>query len=95
MTRNKKTYTYNNIYAREKRESRTSKQNSNNNIAMRTKEQFVKPAILREVTLEEGGSLLAGSIVDQVEILSAGQEVHDIDATSPEFDWSENWNWED
>ena len=62
---------------------------------MRTKEQFVKPAILREVTLEEGGSLLAGSIVDQVEILSAGQEVHDIDASSAEFDWSENWNWED
>ena len=62
---------------------------------MRTKEQFVKPAILREVTLEEGGSLLAGSIVDQVEILSAGQEVHDIDANSPEFDWSGNWNWED
>lgn len=62
---------------------------------MRTKEQFVKPAILREVTLEEGGSLLAGSIVDQLEVISAGQEVHDIDAASEEFDWSENWNWED
>jgi len=62
---------------------------------MKTKEQFVKPAILREVSLDSGASILAGSIVDQVEILSAGQEVHDIDASSSEFEWNENWNWED
>ncbi len=62
---------------------------------MKTKEQFVKPAILREVTLEGEGSILGGSIVDQVEIMSAGQEVHDIDASSEEFDWNSNWNWEE
>lgn len=62
---------------------------------MKTKEQFVKPAILREVSLDSGASILAGSIVDQVEILSAGQEVHDIDASDSEFEWNENWNWED
>ena len=61
---------------------------------MKTKEQFVKPAILREVSLDSGASILAGSIVDQVEILSAGQEVHDIDASDSEFEWNENWNWE-
>ena len=52
---------------------------------MKTKEQFVKPAILREVSLDSGASILAGSIVDQVEILSAGQEVHDIDASDSEL----------
>ena len=62
---------------------------------MKTKEQFVKPAILREVSLDSEVSILGGSIVDQVEILSAGQEVHDIDASSEEFDWNENWSWED
>jgi len=62
---------------------------------MKTKVKFVKPAILREVSLEGGAQILAGSIVDQVEIISAGQEVHDIDASSEEFDWNENWSWED
>ena len=62
---------------------------------MKTKVKFVKPAILREISLDSGAQILAGSIVDQVTILSAGQEVHDIDASSSEFEWSENWNWED
>lgn len=61
---------------------------------MKTKEQFVKPAILREVSLEEGDRLLAGSIVDQVEIISAGQEVEEIEADDPEFDWNSSWEWE-
>ena len=43
----------------------------------------------------EGGILLKGSIVDQVEVISAGQEVHDLDAEEPQFDWNESWNWED
>ena len=62
---------------------------------MKTKEQFVKPSILREVSLDSEASILAGSIVDQFEIISAGQEVHDIDASGEEFDWNDNWNWED
>ena len=61
---------------------------------MKTTEQFVKPAILREVSLEEGDRLLAGSIVDQVEIISAGQEVEEIEADDPEFDWNSSWEWE-
>ncbi|MBQ8069396.1 MAG: hypothetical protein IJ202_00910 [Bacteroidales bacterium] len=61
---------------------------------MKTKVKFVKPAILREVSLENGAQILAGSIVDQVEIISAGQEVHDIDATDTEFEWNDSWEWE-
>ena len=61
---------------------------------MKTKVKFVKPAILREVSLDSGASILAGSIVDQVEIISAGQEVHDIDATDTEFEWNDSWEWE-
>ena len=62
---------------------------------MKTKEQFVKPAILREVSLELGGGILGGSIVDtSLEIISDGQEVVDIDASSEEFDWNNSWEWE-
>jgi hypothetical protein len=61
---------------------------------MKTKVKFVKPAILREVSLENGAQILAGSIVDQIEIISAGQEVHDIDASSSEFEWNDSWEWE-
>ena len=61
---------------------------------MKPKVKFVKPAILREVSLENGAQILAGSIVDQIEIISAGQEVHDIDASSSEFEWNDSWEWE-
>ena len=61
---------------------------------MKTKVKFVKPAILREISLDSGAQILAGSIVDQVTILSAGQEVHDIDASSSEFEWNDSWEWE-
>ncbi|MBR1436343.1 MAG: hypothetical protein IJ584_14675 [Bacteroidales bacterium] len=61
---------------------------------MKTKEKFIKPAILREVSLEAGGQILAGSIVDDVVIESAGQTVQDIDASSSEFDWNNQWDWE-
>lgn len=63
---------------------------------MKRKHKFESPTVLQAVDLSlEGGILLKGSIVDQVEVISAGQEVHDIDASSSEFDWNENWNWED
>ena len=61
---------------------------------MKTKVKFVKPAILREISLDSEVQILAGSIVDQIEVISAGQEVHDIEADSPEFDWNESWAWE-
>ena len=63
---------------------------------MKRKHKFESPTVLQAVDLSlEGGILLQGSIVDQVEVISAGQVVHDIDASSSEFDWNENWNWED
>ena len=61
---------------------------------MKTKVKFVKPALLREISLDSEVQILAGSIVDQIEVISAGQEVHDIEADSPEFDWNESWEWE-
>lgn len=63
---------------------------------MKRKQKFETPTVLQQVDLAlEGGILLKGSIVDQVEVISAGQEVHDLDAEDPQFDWNESWNWED
>lgn len=63
---------------------------------MKRKQKFETPTVLQQVDLAlEGGILLKGSIVDQVEVISAGQEVHDLDAEEPQFDWNESWNWED
>ena len=62
---------------------------------MRAKLKFVTPSVLQDVDLVPEAGVLAGSIVDQVELISAGQEVHDIDAESSEFEWNDNWNWED
>ena len=63
---------------------------------MKRKQKFETPTVLQSVDLAlEGGILLKGSIVDQVEVISAGQEVHDLDAEEPQFDWNESWNWED
>ena len=63
-------------------------------IHMKRKQKFETPTVLQQVDLVLEGAF-AKSIVDQVEIISAGQVVHDIDASSSEFDWNENWNWED
>ena len=62
---------------------------------MKRKLKFETPTVLRAVDLSlEGGILLKGSIVDQIEIVSAGQEVHEYDADSDEFDWNSQWDWE-
>ena len=62
---------------------------------MKRKIKFETPTVLQAVDLSlEGGILLKGSIVDQVEVISAGQEVHDIDAEAPDFEWNEHWEWE-
>ena len=62
---------------------------------MKRKFKFESPTVLQAVDLSlEGGILLKGSIVDQVEVISAGQEVHDIEADSEEFDWNSQWEWE-
>ena len=62
---------------------------------MKRKHKFESPTVLQAVDLSLEGGLLAGSIVDQIEVISAGQEVHDLDAESKEFDWNNQWNWED
>ena len=62
---------------------------------MRAKLKFVTPSVLQDVDLVPEAGVLAGSIVDQIEVISAGQEVHDIDAESSECEWNDNWNWED
>ena len=55
---------------------------------MKRKIKFETPTVLQAVDLSlEGGILLKGSIVDQVEVISAGQEVHDLDAEDPQFEW--------
>ena len=63
---------------------------------MKRELKFETPTVLRAVDLSlEGGILLKGSIVDQVEIISAGQEVHEIDVeTSTDVDWNNEWKWE-
>ena len=56
---------------------------------MRQKQQFVRPAVLREVTLLPDTPILQASIVDQTTVISAGQDVetHDFDGA----DFNHNW----
>jgi len=58
------------------------------------KKKFETPRVIREVAVQVESSFLGGSIVDTgVELISAGQEVTNIDASSKEFDWNNNWTW--
>ena len=62
---------------------------------MKRKHKFETPTVLQAVDLSlEGGILLKGSIVDQLEVVSVGQEVDEIDASKDEFDWNNQWEWE-
>ena len=62
---------------------------------MRMKRHYQTPGVLRKVTVLLEGDLLAASIVDEsLEIISDGQEVVDIDASSSEFGWNNHWEWE-
>ena len=58
---------------------------------MRKKQQFVRPAILQEVTLLPESPILAGSVVDNTTIVSTGQEVKTYDFGDSSF----NHNWGD
>ena len=61
---------------------------------MKRKQKLETPTVLQQVDLAlESGILVKGSIVDQLEIISAGQEVHEIDADK-DFVWNEKWEWE-
>lgn len=57
---------------------------------MKKKQQFVRPAILQELTLLPETPILAGSVVDNATIESAGQEVENYDFSGGDF----NHNWE-
>ncbi len=57
--------------------------------------RYQAPVVLKRVTVLLEGDLLAASIVDEsLEIISDGQEVVDIDASSSDFGWNNQWNWE-
>ena len=62
---------------------------------MKRKQKFETPTVLQRVDLAlEDGILVKGSIVDQLEIVSAGQEGHEFDADDEDFAWNEKWEWE-
>ena len=62
---------------------------------MKTRTHYQTPRVLKEVAVQLEADLLAASIVDDsLSIISDGQEVTDIDASSGDFQWNEKWNWE-
>ena len=58
---------------------------------MNNKQQFERPAILQEFTLLPEAPILAESVVDDVTIISDGQQVQDIDASDQ--GWNHQWEW--
>ena len=59
---------------------------------MKKKKQFVRPAVLQDLSLLPETPILAGSVVDNVTVVSAGQSVTDINADDQ--DWNKKWEWE-
>lgn len=57
---------------------------------MRQKQQFIRPVILQELTLLSDSPILAGSVKNNVTIISTGQEVETYDFSDEEF----NHDWE-
>ena len=57
---------------------------------MKQKKQFVRPAVLQELTLLPDAPILQASIVDSMTVPTTGQEVQSIDWTDPTFnhDWT-------
>ncbi|MBQ6302380.1 MAG: hypothetical protein IJK75_08350 [Bacteroidales bacterium] len=57
---------------------------------MKRKLHYETPAIRREVTLQMRGELLngAGSIVDNADVRTMGQEVQDLDFSGAGFNYS-------
>lgn len=56
---------------------------------MKKKKQFVKPAVLEEVSLQLESPILEGSVVDNTTIISTGQQVetHDFSGSDFNFQW--------
>ena len=65
---------------------------------MKTRRFYQTPKVLKKVCLLVEEDLLVGSIADSsVEIVSDGQAVTDINASSfgeGGFEWNNNWTWE-
>ena len=57
---------------------------------MKQKKQFVRPAVLQELSLLPDMPILAGSVVDNTTIVSTGQEVEGHDFSGEDF----NHDWE-
>ena len=57
---------------------------------MKQKNPFIRPAVLREITLQAEAPVLAGSVVDNTTIVSTGQEVETHDFSGDDF----NHQWE-
>ena len=58
---------------------------------MNNKKQFERPAILQEFTLLPEAPILAESVVDDVTVISEGQQVQDINAQDQ--GWNHQWDW--
>ncbi|MBR1487313.1 MAG: hypothetical protein IJ603_00280 [Bacteroidales bacterium] len=58
---------------------------------MKQKKQFVRPEVLQELSLLHDTPILQGSVVDDVTVISSGQEVQEINAEDQE--WNQNWEW--
>lgn len=61
---------------------------------MKHKQQYVAPAILRQTPLNKGCELLAGSIVNDANVISMGQDVENYDFSPTNTDGF-NHQWED
>ena len=62
---------------------------------MTTNRHYQTPTVLKEVTVQLERDFLAKSIVDEsMLIYSDGQELEQVDASSEDFDWNNNWEWE-
>ena len=57
---------------------------------MKQKKQFIKPAVLQEITLLPDTPILQASIVDQTTVTATGQEVVHYDFSNDAF----NHTWE-
>ena len=57
---------------------------------MKQKKQFVRPAVLQELSLLPDSLILAGSIVDNTTVVSTGQAVENYNFSSDDF----NHQWE-
>ena len=58
---------------------------------MKKKQQFERPAILQEFSLLPEAPILAESVVDDVTVISEGQQVQDINAADQ--GWNHQWDW--